>query len=100
MHRSRFGRVGRALAVVSASAAMLAATRVAAADSARELMERGLALHEAGDYDGAIAAYRSVLALDPGSVDAQYELTYSTFLKGDYPGTIALAEKAIAASPK
>src|SRR5262245_14955394 len=77
-------------------AAPPATTRAAATDGVADRMEQALALHEMGDYDGAIAAYREVLALDPGHPDAQYELVYSTFLKGDYTTTAKLAEKALA----
>jgi tetratricopeptide (TPR) repeat protein len=96
MPRLECGRAIRA----SATIVILAATAIdATASDAADRMERAGALHHVGDYDGAIAAYQEILALDPGDLDAQYQLAYSTFLKGDYAGTVALAETAIAAKP-
>jgi tetratricopeptide (TPR) repeat protein len=92
---------GRALGAAAILLLLTTTTAVhaAASDAASDRMERAGALHQVGDYDGAIAAYQEILALDPGDADAQYQLTYSTFLKGDYASTVALAETAIAARP-
>lgn len=102
MRSSESGRAVRAVAMTLVLAAIpsVSASRAAATDGVGDRMERAVALHEVGDYDGAIAALREVLAIDPGHADAQYELAYSTFLKGDYPATITLAEKAIASDPQ
>jgi tetratricopeptide (TPR) repeat protein len=99
MSRFESGRAIRAAAAVLLLTTSTAVGSAAATGAADEKLERAVALHEIGDYDGAIAAYREILVLDPGDADAQYELTYSTFLKGDYAGTVALAEKAISQRP-
>ncbi|MEA2490037.1 MAG: hypothetical protein QOH21_1829 [Acidobacteriota bacterium] len=49
-----------------------------------QAIAQGVALHDAGKYDEAIAKYREALAADPGNVSATYELAYSLYAKGDY----------------
>jgi len=41
------------------------------------LIRQGVALHDAGDYEGAIARYERVLAESPGVVEAMYEAAFS-----------------------
>jgi tetratricopeptide (TPR) repeat protein len=59
--------------------------------SAQDLFHHALELHDAGDYDGAIAIYRQLLTTMPENEQVKYELTFSTFSKGDSAETIRLA---------
>src|SRR5438132_13888456 len=47
-----------------------------------------------GDYDGAIAKLKAVLASDPVHFDAQLALGMAFYRKGDYPTAIAEGHKA------
>lgn len=62
---------------------VFAARTVVAADppagDARAMVREGVRLHDAGHYDEAIAKYREALAVDPGSVDAAYEIAHTQF---------------------
>jgi tetratricopeptide (TPR) repeat protein len=100
MRRSVAGFARRAVqAAFALSFLALGRGQTAATDGVRDWMARGLALQEKGDYEGAIAEYSRVLAVDPEHPDAQYELAFATFFQGDYARTIAIAEKAIAEKP-
>jgi len=55
------------------------------------LYQRALALHDSGDYSGAIAIYKELLKTAPENETVRYELTYSTLAKGDTTETIRLA---------
>jgi len=55
------------------------------------LYQRALALHDSGDYSGAIAIYKELLKTAPENETVRYELTYSTLAKGDTAETIRLA---------
>jgi tetratricopeptide (TPR) repeat protein len=57
-------------------------------------------MHMHGDYDGAIALYDRILADDPDHLDALYERTFSTYVKGDFADTIRFAEKAVGSQPE
>jgi tetratricopeptide (TPR) repeat protein len=75
------------VASVMTSSALMAAE----APAPQERFERALALHDSGDYDGAIAIYRQLLTTNPGNAQVEYELTFSTFAKGDMGETVRLA---------
>ena len=47
-------------------------------------VRRGTALHDQGDYDGAIAVYEKVLTESPDDVVALYELAYTLLAKKEY----------------
>jgi tetratricopeptide (TPR) repeat protein len=53
-----------------------------------------------GDYDGAIARLRAVLAAEPAHFDAQLALGMAYYRKGDYPQAIAEGHKAELLKPK
>ena len=57
------------------------------------LIKEGVALHDRGDYDGAIAKYERVLKDNPNNVLAMYELTYSFTMKKDYRKSLEMAYK-------
>lgn len=81
-----------ALLIPQASPALAQAPEVAGAE---EKIAEGVALHDQGDFDGAIAKYREVLASDPGNTVALYEISYAQLAKGDYTGCIKTAESAL-----
>jgi tetratricopeptide (TPR) repeat protein len=51
----------------------------------------GVALHERGDFDGAIRKYESVLAENPSNVTALYELGFSYYAKKEYKNALEVA---------
>src|SRR5262245_12345873 len=87
------------LVVAVASMSVAAASPCSAPADPESLLLEGVRLHEAGEFDEAIAAYRCVLAADPSNVEASYELAYSTFAKAQYGAAIQILD-AIAAKPK
>lgn len=63
--------------------------------SFEQFIEKGIALHDAGDYENAIKEYEKALELEPNSGTAHYEIAYSYFLKGDYKCAVRYSENAI-----
>jgi tetratricopeptide (TPR) repeat protein len=55
-------------------------------------LARGRALHDAGDYDGAIRAYEAVLSRSPKNREAAYERLFSTWSKHDLARARVLGE--------
>jgi tetratricopeptide (TPR) repeat protein len=53
----------------------------------------GVALHDKGDYDGAIRKYEEVLAENPSNMIALYEMAYSYSAKKDYKKSLEIAYK-------
>ena len=53
-----------------------------------------------GDFDGAIAKLKEVLAADPAHFDAQLALGMAYYRKGDYAAAIAEGHKAEQLRPK
>lgn len=51
----------------------------------------GVALHDSGDYDGAIRKYESVLAENPSNLTALYEMGFSYAAKKEYKKALELA---------
>ncbi len=62
-------------------------------DAQKILIKEGVALHDAGDYDGAIAKYKQVLAESPDEIVSMHELAYSYFEKKDYANALATARQ-------
>jgi tetratricopeptide (TPR) repeat protein len=60
-------------------------------ESQRRLINEGIALHDRGDYNGAIAKYEEVLKESPDNDWALYELAYSYQLKKDYRKSLEAA---------
>lgn len=56
------------------------------------LIQKGISLHDEGDYDGAIEAYRRVLDENPDDISALYELAFTYFKKKDYTNCIRTAK--------
>ncbi|MEW6127740.1 MAG: tetratricopeptide repeat protein [Acidobacteriota bacterium] len=57
------------------------------------LIRDGIALHDKGNFDGAIAKYQEVLTENSEDVLALYELGYSYFAKSDYKKSLEIAYK-------
>ncbi len=51
----------------------------------------GVALHDGGDYDGAIRKYESVLAENPSNITALYEMGFSYSAKKEYRKSLETA---------
>ena len=66
---------------------------VASTESQKQLIKEGVALHDQGDYVGAIAKYQEVLKENPDNVLALYEMAYSFSAKKDYRKSLELAYK-------
>ena len=67
-------------------------------EDARAALARALALHQAGDLEGAVAAYRESLALVP-SVEAQSNLGAALAALGRYGEAIGAYRAALAVAP-
>lgn len=81
-----------------AAALLIAGSLFAQETPPEELFRRALALHDAGKYDDAIAIYKQLLAKMPDNEQIKYELTYSTYAKGDMAETIRLASEGASKS--
>ena len=82
-----------------AAAACQRAHELDRADPAVEL-RLAVALHELGDFDGAIRAYRGVLAATPASVDARFGLGLAYLATGRYRSANAELVAALGADPE
>lgn len=60
---------------------------------------RAVSLHQAGDLDGAIRAYREVLAQDPRNAQVRSNLGAALATLGRYEEAIAAYREALAAAP-
>ncbi len=61
----------------------------------QQLISEGIALHDEGRYDEAIARYRSALILQPGSSLASYEMAFSYFRLQKYDSSIKYGSQAL-----
>ena len=64
------------------------------------LLQQALALHNAGRFEEALAAYRRVLAAEPRNADAWHYLGVLLAQRGDHQGAIAAIGKALALDDK
>lgn len=60
----------------------------------RDIMLRGIELHDAGEYASAISTYNEALALQPKNGFVNYEIAYSYYAMGDQPAAIQFAKVA------
>ena len=58
-----------------------------------QLINEGVALHDRGDFDGAIRRYEEVLKENPQNVLALYEMSYSYYQKRDFQKSLELSYK-------
>lgn len=68
-------------------------TPIAATESQAVLIKEGVALHDRGDYDGAIAKYEQVLRENPANDWALYELAFAYEMKKDHRKSLDIAYK-------
>jgi len=87
-----------AAAVVPDDAAPSSRTRRETTRAYARALHRGRKLADAGNYDGAIAAFREALAALPGDARALSELGWVAFKKGDLALADDATEKSIAAA--
>jgi tetratricopeptide (TPR) repeat protein len=57
------------------------------------LLQEGITLHNQGDNEGAIKKYESILAANPDSVEALYEMGLSYFANKNYKKALEVSEK-------
>lgn len=88
------------LAALLLAAPVLAPRAAAAEDSALALHDRGLALYEAEDYDGAIEAFREVLAAGVDDPRVHYNLGNAYFKAGRLGFAIWHYRKALELAPR
>jgi tetratricopeptide (TPR) repeat protein len=68
-------------------------TPVATTEPHRLLIREGVALHERGDFDGAVRKYEQVLGENPHDVAALYEMSFALFQKKDYRRSLEAATR-------
>lgn len=78
---------------------LLSFSSLYAQDSANTLMDRGIALHDAGDYEGAIKLYDEVMKIDKDHYLAHYEKSYSLFSAKKYEDCIELSKQILKQYP-
>lgn len=67
--------------------------------SPEQLLQHAITLHQSGDLEGAIAAYREYLAAEPDSIQARSNLGAALARAGRYQEAIAEYDRALAKSP-
>ena len=60
-----------------------------------DLVKQGIELHDAGQYEQALAKYKQALKLDTKSPLVHYELGYTYFAMGNYKLAVKHADKAM-----
>jgi tetratricopeptide (TPR) repeat protein len=68
--------------------------------SVQDIYDEAMFAFSRGDYDGAVAQLRSLLAEEPAHFDAQLALGMAFYRKGDYAAAIAEGKKAEALKPR
>ncbi|MEW6211457.1 MAG: tetratricopeptide repeat protein [Acidobacteriota bacterium] len=66
-------------------------TAVPTMEKHEPLIRQGIALHDRGDYDGAIRSYEEVLKENPDDAIALYEMAYSYSEKKNYKKSLEIA---------
>jgi len=87
------------LMVVVCATALLASTLPSRAADAtfEDRLREAIRLHDAGDYDGAIALYRDLLKESPENSRVLYEIAYSSLQAGRFDDATDYAERALKA---
>lgn len=68
-------------------------------DDAKTLIQQGVALHDAGKYDGAIDKYKAALKLEPNNTSALHEIGFTLFSAGRGNDAIPYLEKLLTLDP-
>jgi tetratricopeptide (TPR) repeat protein len=63
------------------------------------LIEKAMALHQAGDFEGACSLYERVLQINPNSFDTMNFLGLIAYERADYSGSLQWFKQAIALYP-
>ncbi|MFM9908281.1 MAG: tetratricopeptide repeat protein [Chitinophagaceae bacterium] len=66
-----------------------------AQDEIKQFIDKGIALHDKGDYDGAIAQYNEALKLDPVNAQALYEKSFSLLSLKKYDEVIIILKQLL-----
>jgi tetratricopeptide (TPR) repeat protein len=69
-----------------------ARTPVASTPAQDEAIKAGVALHDQGKFDEAIARYQAVLEENPDNITAQFEMAFSYLAKKDFTKSLELAK--------
>ncbi|MCR5889495.1 tetratricopeptide repeat protein [Hymenobacter sp. J193] len=69
-------------------------------DPVKKLISEGVALHDAGKYDAALARYQEALKLQPQDVITQAEMAITYYALGKYEEALTLSRQAIASPGK
>jgi tetratricopeptide (TPR) repeat protein len=77
--------------------AMTAGTLSAQKNAAEDLVDAGVKLHDKGDYEGAMKAYKKALALNANTIRAYAEMCNTAFALHDYDHVIEYSDRVIAA---
>src|SRR5437016_13807419 len=72
----------------------------AAQPDAEKLLQLGIALHQSGDFDGAIRAYREYLSARPDSMPARSNLGAALAHAGRYEEAIEEYKRALRVEPR
>src|SRR5687768_10719859 len=83
-----------ALLCAAATARQLPDLKLEAAPSTEQqtlAVREGIALHDRGDFDGAIRKYEAVLAENPSNALALYEMSFAYSEKKDYKKALEVA---------
>lgn len=65
----------------------------------QQLIDEGIALHDKGDYEGALKKYEEVLAADKNNYLANYEKSFTYFAMQKYPESIELCKFLLKLDP-
>jgi hypothetical protein len=68
-------------------------TPVPQSEKHQQMLREAVALHDRGEYDGAISKYQQILSENPDDLLALYEMGFSFFAKGDYRKSMETAYK-------
>ncbi|GAA3974483.1 tetratricopeptide repeat protein [Mucilaginibacter dorajii] len=68
-------------------------------EQAKTLVTEGIALHDAGKYDEAIAKYKEAMKIDPDYSNAYHEISFTLFSSGKGMEAIPYLEKLLKLDP-
>jgi tetratricopeptide (TPR) repeat protein len=68
-------------------------------DNPTSLLKKGIALHDKGDYAGAIKIYDEILKQEPDNTEVLYEKTFSLIQQGSYQECVDLCKDIIKRFP-
>lgn len=74
---------------------MVSSMTIYAQNQLEQLLKEGIAYHDKGQYDKAIESYQKMLALDPNSAIAYYEISMSYMYAKQYDLAIEYSSKAV-----